>query len=338
MRGKLRIYLGAAPGVGKTFAMLDEGWRRRERGTDVVIGLVVTHDRQRTIAQIRDLEIVPPRQVDYRDTTWSELDVDAILARRPDVVLVDELAHSNPPGCTNEKRWQDIEQVLLAGIEVISTVNIQHLESINDVVNQITGVTQRETVPDSVVRSADQIELVDMSPEALRRRMAHGNVYKPEKIDTALGHYFRVGNLAALRELALLWLADRVEDSLKEYMVQHGISSPWETRERVLVALTGAPGGDHLIRRAARMARRAQGELLGVHVVGDGGLTHASPDLLQRRRVRAARVRRCAPSDAARAGHEPQVALDRAHPRVGDQSRDSRRAGHRCTRDFDARG
>jgi two-component system sensor histidine kinase KdpD len=285
MRGKLRIYLGAAPGVGKTYAMLDEGWRRRERGTDVVIGLVVTHDRVKTIAQIRDLEIVPPRRVEHRGAYWDELDVDAVLARRPEVVLIDELAHSNPPGCTNTKRWQDIERLLLAGIEVISTVNIQHLESVNDVVNQITGVVQRETVPDSVVRAADQIELVDMSPEALRRRLAHGNVYKPEKIDTALGNYFRVGNLAALRELALLWLADRVEDSLQEYMAQHGISGPWETRERVLVALTGAPGGDHLIRRAARIARRAQGELLGVHVVADAGLTRVSPELLARRRA-----------------------------------------------------
>jgi two-component system sensor histidine kinase KdpD len=284
MRGKLRIYLGAAPGVGKTYAMLDEGWRRRGRGTDVVIGLVVTHDRAKTIAQIRDLEIVAPKQVEHRGTVWEELDVEAILARRPDVVLVDELAHSNA-GCKNEKRWQDIEELLLAGIEVISTLNIQHLESVNDVVNQITGVIQRETVPDSIVRRADQIELVDMSPEALRRRLAHGNVYKPEKIDAALGNYFRVGNLAALRELALLWVADRVEDSLQEYMAQHGISGTWETRERVLVALTGAPGGDHLVRRASRMARRAQGDLLGVHVVGDAGLTRPSPELLERHRA-----------------------------------------------------
>ena len=189
------------------------------------------------------------------------------------------------PGVGNEKRWQDIEQLLDAGIEVISTVNIQHLESVNDVVNQITGVIQRETVPDSVVRAADQIEFVDMSPEALRRRLAHGNVYKAEKIDAALGHYFRVGNLAALRELALLWVADRVEDSLQKYMAQHGIAGPWETRERVIVALTGAPGGDQLIRRAARMARRAQGELLGVHVVGDAGLARPTPERLDRHRA-----------------------------------------------------
>src|SRR5665213_1006413 len=285
MRGRLRIYLGPAPGVGKTYAMLDEGWRRRARGADVVVGLVVTHDRPNTIAQIRDLEIVPPQRIEYRGAVWEEIDVDAIIARRPQTVLVDELAHSNVPGSRNEKRWQDIEQLLAAGIEVISTVNVQHLESVNDVVNRITGVIQRETVPDAVVRRADQIELVDMSPEALQRRMAHGNIYAPEKVDAALGNYFRVGNLGALRELALLWVADRVEDSLQAYMGQHGIAGPWETRERVMVALTGAPGNDQVIRRAARMARRTQGDLLGVHVVSDDGLKREMSDLLARHRA-----------------------------------------------------
>src|SRR5580698_2910320 len=209
-RGKLRIYLGAAPGVGKTFAMLDEGWRGHTRGKDVVVGMVVTHSRPNTIKQIRDLEVVPPRRMEYRGATFEEMDLDAVLARHPQVVLVDELAHTNIPGSTHEKRWQDIEALLDAGIDVISTVNIQHLESLNDVVTEITGVVQRETVTDAVVRSADQIELVDMSPEALRRRMAHGNIYAPEKVDAALGNYFRIGNLAALRELALLWVADRV--------------------------------------------------------------------------------------------------------------------------------
>jgi two-component system sensor histidine kinase KdpD len=283
--GKLRIYLGAAPGVGKTFAMLDEGWRGHARGTDVVVGIVVHHDRPKTIAQVRDLEVIPERQIEYRGTVWKEMDVDAILARKPKVVLVDELAHTNVPGSRNAKRWQDIEELLEAGIDVISTVNIQHLESVNDVVNQITGIVQRETVPDSVVRRADQIELVDMSPEALRRRMAHGNIYAPEKVDAALGNYFRVGNLAALRELALLWVADRVEDSLQTYMADHGITATWETRERVVVALTGAPAGDQLIRRAARMARRAKGDLLGVHVRTDDGLSKPPSELLQRHRV-----------------------------------------------------
>jgi two-component system sensor histidine kinase KdpD len=284
VRGKLRIYLGAAPGVGKTYAMLNEGWRRRERGADVVIGLVVTHDRPQTVAQIRDLEIIAPRRAEYRDRTWHEIDVEAILVRRPAVVLVDELAHTNVPGSHNEKRWQDIEALLAAGIEVISTVNIQHLESLNDVVNRITGVVQRETVPDAVVRRADQIELVDMSPEALQRRMAHGNIYAPEKVDAALGNYFRIGNLGALRELALLWVADQVEDSLQRYMAQHGITSSWETRERVLVALTGAPGGDDLIRRAARMARRTKGDLIGAHVVQSDGLSRPTSDLLEQHR------------------------------------------------------
>jgi two-component system sensor histidine kinase KdpD len=284
-RGKFRVYLGAAPGVGKTFAMLDEGWRRKTRGTDVVVGLVNTQGRPKTIAQVRDLEVVPPVRLEYGGNVEEEVDVDAILARRPEVVLVDELAHTNVPGSQNDKRWQDIEELLTAGIEVISTVNIEHLESVNDVVNQITGVIQRETAPDVVVRRADQIELVDMSPEALRRRMAHGNIYSAERVDAALGNYFRVGNLAALRELALLWVADRVEDSLQAYMADHGVSGTWETRERVLVAITGAPGGDHLIRRAARMARRTHGDLLGVHVVADNGLMQASSTDLEHHRV-----------------------------------------------------
>ena len=283
-RGKLRIYLGAAPGVGKTYAMLDEGWRGKARGKDVCVGLVVTHGRPKTEAQIRDLEVIPPKMTEYRGGTFPELDTDAVIARQPQVALVDELAHTNIPGSRHEKRWQDVEEILEAGIDVISTVNIQHLESLNDVVNQITGVVQRETVPDAIVRSADQIELVDMSPEALRRRMAHGNIYAPEKVDAALGNYFRVGNLAALRELALLWVADRVEASLQSYMADHGIAGTWETRERIVVALTGAPGGDQLIRRAARMATRAKGDLLGVHVRPDDGLTREPSDLLQRHR------------------------------------------------------
>src|SRR4051812_35894780 len=207
-RGCLRIYLGAAPGVGKTYAMLDEGWRRAQRGTDVVVGFVEAHGRARTAAQVRDLEVVPRSTIDHRGAAFTEVDVDAVLARRPEVALVDELAHSNVPGSRNAKRWQDVDELLAAGIDVISTVNIQHLESLNDVVQQITGVTQRETVPDAVVRGADQVELVDMDPEALRRRMQHGNIYGPERIDAALSNYFRAGNLTALRELALLWVAD----------------------------------------------------------------------------------------------------------------------------------
>ena len=272
-RGQLRIYLGASPGVGKTFAMLNEGRRRADRGTDVVVGVVETHGRVNTAAQIGDLEVVPRRTFEHRGTTFTEMDVDAILARRPRIVLVDEFAHTNVPGSRHEKRWQDVEALLDAGIDVISTLNIQHLESLNDVIAKITGTTQRETVPDAVVRRADQIELVDMSPEALRRRMAHGNIYPAERIDAALTNFFRPGNLGALRELALLWVADRVEESLSAYLAQHGIADAWETRERVVVGLSGAPGGDALIRRAARIAGRVGGELIGVHVVSDDGLT-----------------------------------------------------------------
>jgi two-component system sensor histidine kinase KdpD len=283
-RGELRIYVGAAPGVGKTYAMLNEGWRRRARGTDVVVGYVETHGRPSTEAQIRDLTVVPRRTITYRGQEFEEMDVDAILARNPSVALVDELAHTNVPGSRNEKRWQDIEELLAAGITVISTVNVQHLESLNDVVQQITGIVQRETVPDAVVRAADQIELVDMAPEALRRRMAHGNVYAAEKVDAALANYFRVGNLTALRELALLWVADRVEEGLDDYRARHRITETWETRERVVVALTGAPDGDRLVRRGARLAARGHAELVGVHVRSADGLATPNQDLLQRHR------------------------------------------------------
>jgi two-component system, OmpR family, sensor histidine kinase KdpD len=268
----LRIYLGAAPGVGKTFAMLNEGWRRKQRGSDVVVGIVETHGRTNTAEQIRDLEVIPRTTFQYRGTAVAEMDLATLLKRRPDICLVDELAHTNAPGSRNTKRWQDINELLDAGIDVISTVNIQHLESLNDVVERITGATQRETVPDVVVRAADQIELVDMSPEALRRRMAHGNIYPPERIDVALANYFRAGNLGALRELALLWVADRVEESLQGYLEAHGIDEAWETRERVVVAVSGDRTSDALIRRAARMAGRRRGELIGVHVAPSDGL------------------------------------------------------------------
>jgi two-component system sensor histidine kinase KdpD len=271
-RGELRIYFGAAPGVGKTYAMLNEGWRRKARGTDVVVGFVETYGRENTAAQLRDLEVVPRRHLEYRGAAFEEMDVEAILRRRPEVVLVDELAHTNVPGSRHEKRWADVEELLEAGITVISTVNVQHLESLNDVVERITGIRQRDTIPDAVVRQAEQVELVDMTPEALRRRLAHGNVYAPEKIDAALANYFRPGNLAALRELALLWVADQVDVGLEQYRERHGITDLWETRERVVVAVTGAPDTEALIRRAARIARRARGDLLGVYVRSDEGL------------------------------------------------------------------
>ncbi|MFI5045330.1 MAG: DUF4118 domain-containing protein, partial [Acidimicrobiales bacterium] len=283
-RGSLRIYLGAAPGVGKTFAMLDEARRRVERGTDVVVGYVETHGRAQTAEKIGHLEVLPRRTLTYRGTVQQEMDTDAVLARRPAVALVDELAHTNVAGSRNEKRWQDVVELLDAGIDVISTVNVQHLESLNDVVERITDVRQQETVPDWVVRQAEQVELVDMTPEAIRRRMAHGNIYGPDRVDAALSNYFRPGNLAALRELALLWVADNVDDSLQQYMEDHGIEETWETRERVVVAITGAPGSEHLIRRAARMAQRSHGDLLGVRARSGDGLTEAGDELLEANR------------------------------------------------------
>ncbi|WP_374777285.1 sensor histidine kinase KdpD [Streptomyces sp. NBC_01310] len=277
-RGKLRIYLGAAPGVGKTYAMLSEAHRRIERGTDCVVGFVEHHNRPRTEVMLHGLELIERREIEYRGSTFTEMDVDAILARRPAVALVDELAHTNVPGSRNAKRWQDVEELLQAGIDVVSTVNIQHLESLGDVVETITGVRQRETVPDEVARRADQIELVDMSPQALRRRMAHGNVYKPDKVDAALSNYFRPGNLTALRELALLWVADRVDEYLQEYRGEHNIRSTWQARERIVVGLTGGPEGRTLIRRAARLAEKgAGGEVLAVYIAASDGLTSASP-------------------------------------------------------------
>ena len=215
-RGELRIYLGAAPGVGKTYAMLGEAHRRRERGTDVVAAVVETHGRKKTADLLDGIEVVAPRYIEYRGKRFGELDVEAVLHRQPQVVLVDELAHTNTPGSKNPKRWQDVEELLDAGITVISTVNVQHLESLNDVVTQITGIEQQERVPDDIVRAADQIELVDITPEALQRRLAHGNVYAPERVDAALSNYFRKGNLTALRELALLWLADQVDAALEK--------------------------------------------------------------------------------------------------------------------------
>lgn len=285
-RGRLRVYLGAAPGVGKTYAMLDEGRRRRDRGVDVVVAVVETHGRAQTAALLDGMEIAPRRSAQHRGASFTDLDVDAVLARRPDLALVDELAHTNVPGSRNAKRWQDVDELLAAGIDVVTTVNVQHLESLNDVVRAITGVRQLETVPDDVVRRADQIELVDMSPEALRRRLAHGNVYPADKVDASLAHYFRVGNLTALRELALLWTADRVEDALTAYRREHGIVATWPARERIVVPVTGGPESETLVRRAARIAQRPSGgEFVALHVLRGDGLTGVPPDSLDRYRT-----------------------------------------------------
>jgi two-component system sensor histidine kinase KdpD len=276
-RGELRIYLGAAPGVGKTCAMLGEAHRRLERGTDVVAAVVETHGRTKVGELIEGIEVIPPHYITYRGSTFPELDIEAVLRRKPEVALVDEYAHSNIPGSKHEKRWEDIEALLDAGITVISTLNVQHLESLNDVVAQITGVEQRETVPDEIVRKAAQIELVDITPEALRRRLAHGNVYPSDRVDAALTNYFRAGNLTALREIALLWLADQVDAALAKYRADKKITETWEARERVVVAVTGGPESETLVRRASRIASKSSAQLMVVHVVRGDGLSGVSP-------------------------------------------------------------
>nr|WP_240519317.1 DUF4118 domain-containing protein [Amycolatopsis antarctica] len=286
-RGELRIHLGAAPGVGKTFAMLGEARRRLERGTDVVAAVVETHGRARTAALLDGIETVPLRAHVHRGTEFAELDLDAVLARHPAVAIVDELAHRNAPGARNGKRWQDVEELLAAGIDVLSTVNVQHLASLGDVVERITGVAQQETVPDEVVRRAEQVELVDITPEALRRRLAHGNVYPAERIDAALGNYFRPGNLTALRELALLWVADQVDVALQRYRAEQHITDTWETRERVVVSVTGGPESETLIRRASRIAARAGAELQVLHILRGDGLSGTGPAALGRCRTLA---------------------------------------------------
>ena len=284
-RGRLRVLLGAAPGVGKTYEMLGEGRRLSEAGRDVVIGIVETHGRDATLAQTRGIEQVARRTVSHRGVQLDELDVDAVLARRPALALIDEMAHTNAPGSRNAKRWQDVQELLDAGIDVITTVNVQHIESLNAVVEKITGVVQQETVPDAVIRGADEVEVVDLAPQTLRDRLSAGQVYPAERIDAALSNYFRLGNLTALRELALLWLADEVDSALRSYRTQHGIDSAWQARERVVVALTGGPEGETLLRRGARIAARsAGGELLAVHVTTQDGLRGDRPGALSAQR------------------------------------------------------
>ncbi|MGB3477227.1 MAG: sensor histidine kinase KdpD [Mycobacterium sp.] len=266
-RGELRIYLGASPGVGKTYAMLGEAHRRTDRGTDVVAAAVETHGRSMTAELLQGIEIL--------GEPGGELDVDAVLTRHPEVVLIDDLAHANPAGSRNPKRWQDIEELLAAGITVVSTVNVQQLESLSDVVAKITGTTQHDTVPDAVVRQAAQIELIDVAPEALRRRLSHGNVYPPEKVDAALANYFRGETLTALRELALLWLAGQVDATLTRYRADKKITETWEARERIVAAVTGGPESETLVRRASRIASKAGGDLLVLHVLGGDGISGA---------------------------------------------------------------
>lgn len=284
-RGRLRVLLGAAPGVGKTFEMLAEGRRLLGEGRDVVIAIVETHDRAATAALTVGFPEVPRRTDLHRGVPLTEMDLDAVLARSPEIALVDELAHTNVPGSANVKRWQDVEVLRDAGIDVVTTVNVQHIESLNAVVEKITGVAQQETIPDAVVRAADEIEVVDLAPQSLRDRLSAGLVYPAERIDAALSNYFRLGNLTALRELALLWLADEVDSALRSYRADHGIEGTWQARERVVVALTGGPEGETLLRRGARIAARsAGGELLAVHVAAQDGLRDETPGALAAQR------------------------------------------------------
>ena len=263
-RAALRVYLGAAPGVGKTYAMLSEGQRRRGRGTDVLIGLVQTYGRPKTTEMLEGLEVAPTKHVEYRGTTFEEMDTASIIARKPEVVLVDELAHTNIPGSRRAKRWEDVLDILAEGIPVITTVNVQHLESLNDVIAAITGIRQQETVPDWVLDLADQVELVDMSPHALQRRMHHGNVYPdPRKAELALRRFFTTENLTALRELALMRVANMVDEELLARWSKGHVP---ETRERVLVCVSRPGFSEDLIRRGARIAQRARGDFLVLHV------------------------------------------------------------------------
>jgi two-component system sensor histidine kinase KdpD len=279
-RGRLRIYLGMAAGVGKTYAMLNEGQRRKARGADVVIGLVETHKRPLTEQQIGDLEIIPRRQVEYRGATLAEMDVPAILARRPQVVLVDELAHTNAPGSPHAKRYEDVEELRDAGITVIATLNIQHLEGLNDIIESITGVRQRETIPDRVLDGADEIDLVDIAPDALRSRMRHGNIYPLDKAQVALERYFTQANLTALRELALRRVAEKTEDQLEVLMRgQHG-GSPWgaTATECIMVCFDGKPHATQVVRAGWRLARGLKAPLLAVTVLRSP--TSKTPELL----------------------------------------------------------
>src|ERR1700723_3129214 len=265
-RGRFKVFLGYAPGVGKTFSMLSEAVRRKSRGEDVVIGIVETHGRARTAELSSQMEAVPRKKIEYKGTMFEEMDVDAILARKPEVVLVDELAHTNIPGSRHRKRYEDIQDLLAAKIDVVSTLNIQHIESIAPVVRSITGITVRETVPDWVPLTASETVMVDLTPEALHNRMKRGDVYSTEKVERSLKNFFRRGNLIALGELALRQVAEQVDRSLETYMEDEDIRKNWGVRERLAICISGNPAGQYLVARGARMARRMDAELYVVYV------------------------------------------------------------------------
>ena len=269
-RGRLRVYLGSVAGSGKTYAMLNEGHRRESRGTDIVVGYVETHGRAQTQAQLGDLEVIPRKKVTYRGVTLEEMDTEAIIARHPRVALIDELAHTNVPGSKHAKRYQDVLEILDAGINVVTTLNIQHLESLNDLVASITGVRVRETLPDRILDQADEVELIDISPYALRQRMRHGNIYPPDRIEASLNNFFREGNLTALRELALRRTAEKTEAQLQQYMTEHGISELWPASERVLVGFDARPHTREVIRDAWRLAHGLHADLIAVSIQPEG--------------------------------------------------------------------
>jgi len=280
-RGIFKLFLGYAPGVGKTYSMLSEAIRRKSRGEDVVIGIIETHGRKSIQELASQLEAVPRKKIDYKGTPFEEMDVDAILARKPGVVLVDELAHTNIPGSRHRKRYEDVQELLAARIDVICTLNIQHIESIAPTVRAITGITVRETVPDWVPLSATETVMVDLTPEALVARMRRGDVYSKEKVEQSLKNFFRRGNLIALRELALRQVAEQVDRSLESYMDAKQIRENWAVRERLAVCVSGSPSGQHLIARAARMARRLDAELYVVHVLRELATREENPKILE---------------------------------------------------------
>jgi two-component system, OmpR family, sensor histidine kinase KdpD len=265
-RGVFKLFLGYAPGVGKTFSMLSETLRRKNRGEDAVIGIVETHGRQGIVELAAQLEAVPRKKIEYKGTLFEEMDVDAIIARRPALVLVDELAHTNIPGSKHRKRYEDVQEILAANIDVISTLNIQHIESIAPTVRSITGITVRETVPDWVPLTATETVMVDLTPEALLNRMKRGDIYRTDKVEQSLKNFFRRGNLIALRELALRQVAEQVDRSLESYMDDQDIRKNWAVRERIAVCVSANPAGQYLIARSARMARRMDAELYVIHV------------------------------------------------------------------------
>ena len=265
-RGTLKLFLGYAPGVGKTYSMLSEAIRRKERGEDVVAGVVETHGRRRTAELLEKMEVVPRRRIEYRGVPFDEMDLDAILARRPEIVLIDELAHTNIEGCRNTKRWQDVQELLDARIDVLSTINVQHIESIAPTVQRVTGVEIRETVPDWVIQRADEVVMADLTPEALQTRMRRGDIYPAARVERALSNFFRRGNLIALRELALQHVSKAVDRTLTSYMDSHHIRDNWAVRERILVCISTNPRSRYLIARGARLAEAVEGELFVLYV------------------------------------------------------------------------